>query len=213
MKSIIRFKRKLPNQGRKENSGKAFAQLLLVLAGGLVGVLGNQFFFERNRRFEVTMELQRDFIKQQLPIYNRILNFTYSQYTAGYYKVTYRFKPKSKYDPLGVIYGREYKLVSTDTTKWYLPNFINDTTEERDLREDLRIIKENKDKIDPDVWEKFSDLTLFLKNHPIPACKIPDSLVKSEWVDSTIHLEWAYLNTELHSIASGKIERFIKKDK
>lgn len=200
----------LKNATAKPPVKNSIEQILLVLAGGLVGVLGNQYFFEKNRRFETLIELQRDFNKQQLPLYNRIINFTYIQTTKGYYQVTYLLKPQNKYDPFGIIYGKNYNI-STDTTFYHLPTFITDSIEQIELQKDLKEISENKDKIHPDVWESFIDLNIFLKDHPIPLRKDPEILIKSDWADSAIHIEWKTLNKKLYDAAKGKTNQYLYK--
>lgn len=183
---------------------KAFGQLILVLAGGMIGVVGNQIFFERNKKFEISMELQKDFVQQQLPLYNRILNLTYLQINDKFTKIISKKTMDRRYDPFGLIYAID-TTYQRDTFSFLIPTFVSDTSMVMELRKDLAIIGDNKDKIDPTVWEHVARLLLFFNSHPIPSIKTPEALSRCTWADTLNFKTWQQLNTRLYFAAKDKL--------
>lgn len=192
-------------QGKSELS-RAFGQLLLVLAGGLVGVLGNQFFFERNKKTEADLELKKQFLLEQLPIYYRIVNFT-SFFIKSERSLTVKKTIYDRhFDQFGLIYARD-TTIKFDTSYFEYPAFVTDTSDRRELYDDINIIKSNKDKIDTKVYRVFIDLVIFLESHPFPDPAEELALYRSDWVKKDIYSKWMDLTHALYLSANEKLNK------
>lgn len=204
-----RIRKQYPINSRpeiKSKLGQHFTQFILVLAGGLVGILGNQFFFERNKKLETNLEIRKEFFRDQLPLYNRIINFTYYYQTGGIIVVKTSNTYRTSYDPFGLIYARD-TTIKKDTSIYKYPSFVEDTMRRNELYEDIDIIKKNKDKIDGNVWRDFTYLAQFLENHPLPDTISKANIFKSGWTEKVVYNEWEILNSKLYLSAKERIEK------
>ncbi len=187
---------------------KAFGQLLLVLAGGLVGVLGNQFFYERNRKVDISMQIRKEYFESKIPIYNRIVNVTSYYEESSLAKIFSQKTITTKTDPFGLIYGRDTSEIK-NTIYFRYPTFLFDSARSNELLNDLKTINDNKDKIDSKVWYDVAELISFFRNNPIPYANKIQVLESSKWYDTLVYQRWQMLNLKLYMSAKIQLDSIL----
>lgn len=199
--SAPRFKPTHPIHQKNLAQSSTLTQVLLVLVGGLIGIMGNQWFFADNKKLESRLALQQQLAKEKLPFYTRIVNFTKT------YRVTHMSNITTNYDIvetrfLDRVMKSDTVKVTSDTVRFTIPSFIIDTNARKEFVNDVNDIVENKDKIDYEVWEKFQDVLVFLDNHPLPVMK---GKATTNWAKTSVMNEWRTLLNELYTVAVDKL--------
>jgi hypothetical protein len=172
---------------QRTTSFKGLKDVFLVLAGGLCGVFGNQYFYAQNRQTDADIELKKELIKAQYPYLNNIIHFTFK------YAVTEKSTTRFTYD-VRYVQEKNGKLTPIDSvlvkkdSAIKLPLFVNDTIEKKRFLNDINEIVSNKNYIDQRVWDRFEDVLMFLKNHPIPETET--ELSHSSWIQPEVQREW-----------------------
>jgi len=205
---IVR-KRKLPignrtnlNQNKPSNSN-VLSQLLFVLIGGFVGAYANQFYFAENRKFEASIQLKKEFISEQLPAYNRLINFAYDSRGTTILNKELKKIITTSYDPFGLIYMRDTTAM-VDTVKYIFPSFVVQETNRNEFLNDIDDIKKEKYKLDQDVWQEFTQVLMFLNNNPLPSVTNFNEQIKSNWDDTITHKDWNKITVNLYKVVIEK---------
>lgn len=200
----------------KSNEKKKFQvsglpkDLLLIAFGTLIGIGGNQLFFRSNKDYEMKAELQKNLIYEQYQFLNRILDFT-SRYEIA--SMVYKTKQKQKQVRVFVAEGTNRVIKKdtitlddiVDTTILNFPSFISLEDRRKQFLEDIDIIKNNRNKIDFEVYAKFKELLDIIAENPIPKTSDFYELQKCKWNDKNVQEKWQKKTTELYYLTCGKI--------
>ena len=195
---------------------------LLLAFGTLLGIFGNQFFFKRNKEYEVKTELSKNLYYEQYQIINRILDFArvYSiedfldqkNMPISYTGVKGDTLSQSKYDSINMFRFTTYKAPgSTSPIKIVIPrrvpppSFVTSPVIRKRFLEDFEFILANKDKIDFRLYEQFKEVIKIIDNHPFPNTFDPKELLKCSWCDKNLQSKWEGTLFELYFNACGRL--------
>jgi hypothetical protein len=189
-----------PSELPMKNFLMVFKDILLVLVGGLVGVISNQFFYHQNRIFDADLELRKEIVKMQYPYLNRILNFSNKYKTI---QITYF--PSEEQPEMMYREGPQLLIetaVIRDTVTIELPMFVIDSNTQRDFMVDIEEIKKNKNYVDHSVWENFEKLIMIIERNPVPQNTQKEEVINSKWNDKQVQKQWVQLIDSLHKSSS-----------
>ena len=182
------------HKGIKERMRTGLLPIIYALiAGGFIGFIFNQLFFEINVRTEEQLRLKRELVIEQYQELQRMRQFV----DLGLRKRIFIFKQTTVF------------LNSSDST------FIKDTTFTiGDIRiasvasDSLLIIEwkmlakkitEERDRIDFSAYRQFQKIVGFIRKHPWPTDISQPSYLKlkaSEWSNKGINKKWSSLNKD-----------------
>jgi len=198
---------KKSDKNEKKSVSSFSKELLLIIFGVLIGILGNQVFFRGNTDYAMKVELQKELLKEQYQYLNRILLFTNRyEITFGRYLTHYSQIQHSVVKGTNeVIKIDTINLDQTDTLSLKLPSFIIIKEKRAELIKDIEYIKHNKDKIDHKVYSKFEELLYIIEKNPLPKISNISELKKSNWNNYEIQEKWQKITTELYYLTYFKM--------
>jgi hypothetical protein len=171
----------------------------------LVVTLINQYVFYGNQKTEKFLEYEFEILKQQRPVLNRIMGFTY------------------KYELTHLVFTRQIYYYSNDTSQLVInpktgKPFENETSAEIDMPSfacdslnrirfvnDINYIYEKIDLVDHEVYIAFDKLLLFIDKHPLPEKYDEETFLKSDWRNKDIQNQWLRHIDTLRSITFKKM--------
>ncbi|MEI8224458.1 MAG: hypothetical protein WCG82_00855 [Bacteroidota bacterium] len=182
-------------------------KFLLVLLGTIIGILGNQLFFKGNKDYEMKMVLEKDLLKEQYQYLNRILLFTYNfeltntiYHTRDAFIRIYLEQGTKKFVKRDTIMTDK-----VDTRSITLPSFVVDKDKRKQFLESIDIIKNNRDKIDFEVYSKFQELLQILIENPIPNTTNIIELENCIWNNKEVQDKWQKKTAELFYLTWDKL--------
>lgn len=171
----------------------------------------NQFFFESNRRIEAKIEYEAELFREQTPIRNRILAFTYkyeltvTQYITTPIELTKYVDPETGNT---VKTERKKRKDLADTLSIEVPSIVVKSEKRVQLMEDLKWLRENRDFLDHDLFIQFDKVFEFLIKYPLPEKMDEESLRASSWSNKNVQKEWGSILKELRDLCYNKINEF-----
>ncbi|MFI5218746.1 MAG: hypothetical protein ACHQNT_04590 [Bacteroidia bacterium] len=182
-------------------------ELLLIVFGVLIGILGNQVFFKENKDYEMKTELQKDLLKEQYQFLNRILLFThrYEISTAIYYTQPVYIRTFMEKGTNKVVKTDTIPMGIQDTLFITLPSFLIKDDRRKQFIDDIEYIKTNKDKIDHEIYAKFEELLDITIHNPIPKSSDKTELKNSSWNKKEVQDEWLKKLSELYYLTHSKL--------
>lgn len=195
---------------QKKKTTIELKDILIPLFSAFFAVLVNQFFFENNRRIEAKIEYEKEILKNQTPVLNRILSFTYKYEVAVVYYYLTPAKKKIYYDNTGKIIKSviEKNEEKNDTIKIIIPSFVVEENRREKLISDLNWLKSQRDFMDHEIYIAFENVCDFLDKNSLPDCNDNKQVINSVWNNRDIQEEWNKLIVELRIKCSNKIGEF-----
>lgn len=175
----------------------------------LVIVICNQLFFEQNKKTELTIEFQKENLRLQTPILNRILSFTYKYELTTIIFVTKAVTTNHYQDTIkSKVLKSEKNVEETDSIFITVPSFIALENKRNRLIEDIEIIRKQRDFLDHRIYILFDKLLDFLDKHPLPNIDDKEEMLKTDWQKPEIEDEWHKLLSKLRTSCAEKLIQF-----
>ncbi|WP_213188543.1 hypothetical protein [Cloacibacterium caeni] len=200
-------KHNIENTSKKIEISSFSKELLLIIFGALIGILVNQIFFKQNKDYEMKVELQKDLLKEQYQYLNRILQFTHK------YEITEVIEYIQPIKVIQTIDTKTNKVIKTENIEmekklknsFTLPSFIISENKRNTFLNDLNYIKDNRDKIDHNVYNKFDELLQFISENPFPKGYEKSDYEKTMWKTEKTQEKWNKKISELYEITYSKL--------
>ena len=197
----------IKNNSKKIEISSFSKELLLIIFGALIGILVNQIFFKQNKDYEMKVELQKDLLKEQYQYLNRILQFTHKYEITEVIEYTQPIKVIQTIDikTNKVIRTENIELEKKLTKSFILPSFIVFENKRNTFLDDLNYIKDNRDKIDHNVYNKFDELLQFISQNPFPKGYEKYDYEKTIWKTEKTQNKWNEKISALYEITYSKL--------
>ena len=204
---------KIITQSESTVNNKVYLKdVLIPLLTAIIVVQLNQFYFQENKILETQLEIKRDQIKEQVPILNRIINFTYKLNITV--QQVYKVPVESHIEidsKTGAKIDKQDRLLYdlTDTLEITAPSFILIESDRTDFYTELEYLKNNKHLLNHEIIIKLDELLHFLKKYPFPDIKNTKEVHSSEWCKTEIMIKWQNLIFNLSKSAEEKIQELL----
>lgn len=214
MRNNRRYKRPVVNIINKEKATtKDFLSLkdiLIPLLTASLALLGNQIFFEQNKKTEAIIETDKETFKDQFPVLNKILAFTYKSEIST---VEYSIMPIQKtiyMDSKGNVVKEESKeMVSSDSVvNISMPSFAFDSIKRNRFFKDLESIRKESEYLDHHIYIKLDNVYTYLESHQLPNLSNNKELINSEWSKVETMEQWETLILELRTVCLEKMNNY-----
>lgn len=179
--------------------------IFIPVITALVFTILNQFVFYDNQKTEKFLEYEFEMLKQQRPVLNRIMAFTYRYEMTHftYTTKTYFCSDDSTQLILNTKTGKPFEKIANIQIE--LPSFACDSISRTRFLIDINHIYEKIDFVDHEVYVAFDEILLFIEQHPLPEKYDEENFMKSEWRSEEIQNQWLQNITALRNITFKKM--------
>lgn len=177
---------------KKEKNIELFNSLLVGLVSGLVVVLVQQFFFSRNSDYE----LKNKIIEENYEFYVAVQNFSD---LPSY--VIYKQKLIKNLVILDTINKSKNTITTENIIPTKIPIIAYDSLEQAKWKTEKKYIIENKNKIAPELFYLFENVTRIVDENPWPNINESDSIKKSIWAKKDFMDNWFDENMKLWELS------------
>ena len=190
---------------QNNNSVLCIKDIILIVLTAICTTFCNQLFYRYNGAQQMKLEIEKDFVLRQYPLYNRVklLKENFSVETLNGIFPTRKFTKRVKADALKNVKEVEAvidSVVNNDSIRLRAPKFIFSDDNYDLFVENLKYIKLNVENIEPEIYISAKKLLDFIEKYPLPQKeKRIQEIYLSGWGRKDVYGEFQIYLDELYN--------------